>query len=263
MNKRARTAINAMLAVVITTLVLLAAVAIALNVAGIRYIRSENGTRFFGTTENGIVLRGTVILPDGTEGKLDRRKGTIEYSNGDIYDGEFSGFYRHGEGSMLYTSTGDSYKGNFTDDTISGTGVYTGAGGNVYEGEFADGKKHGTGKYTWADGSYYEGGFFDNQKHGNGVYSGADGSSFVGVYENDKKNGYGEYTYANGDKYIGNFKDDMREDVSATYLYANGEKYVGGFSGNLKNGEGTYSWPSGRSYKGYFENGSIKVTQEN
>ena len=38
---------------------------------------------------------------------------------------------------------------------------------------------------------------------------------------------------------------------------SNGETYEGEFRFNTLNGEGTYTWPSGRVYQGVFENGLI------
>ncbi|MBR6915727.1 MAG: 2-isopropylmalate synthase, partial [Clostridia bacterium] len=43
----------------------------------------------------------------------------------------------------------------------------------------------------------------------------------------------------------------------------NGEKYEGGFRGNLMNGKGVYTFPGGRVYDGYFENGVIVRTDGN
>ena len=37
--------------------------------------------------------------------------------------------------------------------------------------------------------------------------------------------------------------------------------YVGEFQNNLMSGAGTYTWPSGRQYSGYFENGVIVRAQ--
>jgi hypothetical protein len=263
MTRNTRLKINIVLIILIFALTLLAVAGICLNIAGYRYYKADNGSKFIGKTTDGIILRGTIILADGSRATIDRTLGTIEYDNGDKYDGEFSGFYRSGKGIMTYASTGDVYEGTFAADKISGTGVYRCADGSYYEGEFVDGKKSGQGKYTWSDGSYYEGGFLDNRKSGSGKYVGADGSSYVGEYLNDRKNGTGTFVYANGDKYTGEFVDDRREGTG-TYIWANGESYTGEFKNNMKHGKGIYKWPepNARSYEGYFENGAVVIEDE-
>ncbi len=256
---------NTGIAVVIIALVLLAVVGIVLGAFGFRYIKADNGSKFIGKLNgDGVVVKGTVFLPDGTKGKLDRTLGTIVYSTGDVYEGEFSGFYRHGEGKMTYAESGNTYVGSFVEDKISGVGVYESFDGSRYEGEFSDGKKSGNGKFTWSDGTYYEGGFLDNMKHGTGKHVWADGSSYEGEYASDKKNGNGTFVYANGDKYVGEFVDDKREGVG-TYVYANGEIYEGEFKNNTKNGNGKYTWPSpnSRFYEGSFKDGAIVIEDEN
>ncbi|MBR5528278.1 MAG: hypothetical protein IKV97_04680 [Clostridia bacterium] len=259
--RQTRIKIHLTLIILISALAVTAIFGIVLNIFGIRYFKADNGSKFLGITKDGVVLSGTIMLPDGTKAKIDRARGVIEYSNGDIYDGEFSGFYRNGQGHMTYAATGDTYEGQFSDDKMSGKGIYRSADGSVYDGEFLDGKKSGTGKYIWSDGSTYEGGFLENRKNGSGKYHGADGAEYVGDYENDRKNGKGTYTYPNGDKYIGDFVDDMRQGLG-TYIWANGESYVGEFLGNMKHGKGVYKWPAPteRSYDGYFENGTLIIT---
>jgi len=261
--QQTRRTINIAIVVLISALVVIGAAGIVLNMLGLRYIKADNGSKFIGKTENGIVVSGTIMMADGTKATIDRTAGTIVYSNGDVYDGDFSGFYRHGNGKMTYAATGDVYEGEFSDDKMSGKGIYRAADGSVYDGEFAEGKKSGQGKFTWSDGSVYEGGFLDNRKNGSGKYRGADGSEYIGEYVNDRKNGKGTYKYSNGDKYIGDFVDDMRQGIG-TYIWANGESYVGSFHANMKNGKGVYKWPAPaeRSYDGYFENGAVKVVEE-
>ena len=102
MNKSTRMKLNLCLTVLIIALVLLAAAGLVLNFTGYRYIKADNGAKFFGKTTDGVILRGTIMLPDGTKAKIDRSLGTITYANGDVYDGNFSGFYRNGTGKMIY-----------------------------------------------------------------------------------------------------------------------------------------------------------------
>ena len=61
-------------------------------------------------------------------------EGTVTYSDGTKYVGEFKDGMRHGQG--IYTSIGELLK---------------------YVGEWKDDKKHGKGTYTWSDGEKYTG----------------------------------------------------------------------------------------------------------
>lgn len=255
--------LNLVLLICVIALVMLAIAGIVLNLLGFRFYQADNGSKFLGKTIEGVVLKGTVVYADGSRAKLDRRLGTLVFDNGDVYEGDFSGFYRSGSGKMTYAASGDVYTGSFAEDKIDGYGVYRAADGSVYEGEFSDGKKNGSGKYTWSDGSVYEGGFLDNRKEGTGTYTDVDGESYTGEYHNDRKNGIGTAIYPNGDRYTGSFVDDLREGTG-TYTFANGESYTGEFHNNLRNGKGVYHWPAPteRSYEGYFENGAVKVVDE-
>ena len=95
MTKKTKIYINLILVIAIAAVALLAICGIVLNVLGFKYIKADNGSKFIGKMSDGVVVEGTIFLPDGTKAKIDRRLGTIEYSNGDKYDGEFSGFYRN------------------------------------------------------------------------------------------------------------------------------------------------------------------------
>lgn len=46
------------------------------------------------------------------------------------------------------------YDGEFTDNRITGYGVYTWPDGSIYEGEVKDGLRHGTGKYVIDEATY-------------------------------------------------------------------------------------------------------------
>ena len=109
--------------------------------------------------------------------------GSLTYSNGDKYVGEFKDGKRNGQGTFLFPS-GDKYVGEYKDDKRNGQGTYTNANGDKYVGEFKDGKRNGQGTYTQANGD----------KH-------------VGEYKDSKYNGQGTYTFASGDRDVGEFKD--------------------------------------------------------
>ena len=64
-------------------------------------------------------------------------------------------------GTMTF-SNGDKYVGEFKDDEYHGQGTYTYAKGDKYVGEYKDDKPHGQGTYAWADGS--DGSKYDQSK---------------------------------------------------------------------------------------------------
>jgi hypothetical protein len=109
--KNAKRFTRLVIVILIGALVILGAVGIILNMTGIRYIKGDNGTRFFGKLDDGVVLRGTVRLPDGTKGKIDRELGTIVYSNGDVYDGVFANNKFSGTGDVRVTTKKGVYEG--------------------------------------------------------------------------------------------------------------------------------------------------------
>lgn len=228
---------------------------------GLRYIRlnTEIGgyMKFFGTVDkDGKPYKGDLYYSDGTRAEVDMVENKVIFSNGDVYEGSLNSSLRmDGQGTLTY-STGDVYIGEFSMGVISGTGVFTYANGDVYEGSFANGMKNGEGTYTWFDGSKYEGSFKDDKKDGYGVYIWADGSSYTGEYKNELKEGTGTYRFANGDVYSGDFLADARTGYG-TYTWANGDEYVGNFLDNEMHGEGEYRFASGRVYQGTFENGVI------
>ncbi len=278
MNKIVRPIIYIAAAALVCVIVLF----VALSALGYALITDDEGMRFIGRAVDGQAVKGTINYPSGETGVLDYEAGTIVFSNGDKYIGEIKGLCRHGYGTMQYAATGDVYVGYFSNDKISGTGVFTYAGGDVYQGTFKDNKYEGTGVMTYADGSTYEGSFISGVKSGYGVYTWAaksDGTyaKYEGYFADDVKSGQGTLHYANGDIYRGFFSNDMRHG-EGSYVWSDGERYDGNFVSGLidtrtldadgnfvTNADGTYvhgakgkyTFASGKSYTGYFEGGKV------
>lgn len=72
-------------------------------------------------------------------------EGTMEYSNGNEYTGDWVNGIRQGKGTMKYDN-------------------------GIYEGEWKNDKKNGEGTYTWNDGKKYEGAYVDDVRSGEGVF---------------------------------------------------------------------------------------------
>jgi len=102
------------------------------------------------------------------------KKETINYPNGDIYEGETLNGKKHGHGKMTYAG-GDEfdtkeYNGEWKDDLICGHGVEKLVGGSVVEGEYKDGKLNGHGIMKWADGYVYDGEYIDGKLNDHEIY---------------------------------------------------------------------------------------------
>ncbi len=94
-------------------------------------------------------------------------KGIFTWSNGQRYDGEWADDMINGKGAMYYTN-GDRYEGTFKDGEPHGTGTYTVRNGDVYTGAWVSGNRHGFGRLTWTTGDYWEGEFRDGKQTDNG-----------------------------------------------------------------------------------------------
>ena len=108
-------------------------------------------------------------------------KKTLNYPNGDRYEGFVLGFKKQGKG-VLYYANGDKYEGDFANDLPHGKGTLLfndpnnkKTKGHVYAGDFVCGKMHGFGVYTYPNGMRYEGGFANDLRDGKGK-----------MYENQK-----------------------------------------------------------------------------
>lgn len=161
----------------------------------------------------GNTTKGTIVFSNGDvyEGDIVDGKphgnGTCTYKNGDVYEGEWEDGRRNGFGTMKCTCDNGyvyQYRGAWVDDEQHGYGTVTGANGDVYEGEMVDGKPHGRGKYIWVSGHMHVGEYKNGQKNGKGKFTWADGSMYDGVWEDDILIGKkGKIEFDNGDVYEG------------------------------------------------------------
>eukprot|EP00826_Nyctotherus_ovalis_P056708 TRINITY_DN770_c0_g2_i3.p1 TRINITY_DN770_c0_g2~~TRINITY_DN770_c0_g2_i3.p1 ORF type:complete len:460 (+),score=123.50 TRINITY_DN770_c0_g2_i3:123-1502(+) len=184
-----------------------------------------------------------------------------QYPNGDIYEGDFKNYKRHGKG-VCYYENGDRYEGGFKRDERNGKGVFycgefvkyegmwvngkmSGKGklyyacGSKYKGDFKDGVMEGVGIFDCVTGTSYKGEFKSGLYHGYGVFTSAKKESYKGEWRNGRKCGKGEYRYSNGDVYDGDWKDD-KKCGQGIFHYSNGEIYEGEWKNNKKNGHGKW-----------------------
>ena len=97
--------------------------------------------------------------------------GTMEYSDGRIYEGKWKdGQWNDDNGKATYPN-GDMYNGNFYEDQRHGKGKYIWKDGRIYQGAFSNDHRCGYGIYSWPDNSIYKGEFYSGLRHGKGTYT--------------------------------------------------------------------------------------------
>jgi hypothetical protein len=132
---------------------------------------------------------------------------SIEYPNGDRYDGEIKDGKRTGKGTYTffkgaYTKP-DVYDGEWVDGKQNGNGVFTYANGEQYIGEFRNGFFSGQGSFTYENGNKYIGEFKDGKRSGQGTFlflanNPFKGNKYIGQWANNERNGQGTLYSSNG-----------------------------------------------------------------
>lgn len=110
-------------------------------------------------------------------------KPDYKYQDGTRFYGQFvDGKPLDGRGSMIYTS-GNRYDGQYANGRRNGCGTFTFANGRRYIGEFKDDLFSGRGTWLLENGDRYMGDFEYNKCNGEGVFIFANGSSKSGVWQ--------------------------------------------------------------------------------
>ena len=131
-----------------------------------------------------------------------------------------------------------------------------------YHGQTFGGIREGYGIYYYKNGNKYDGNWKDNKKEGKGSFFYSDkGEVYKGDFVNDLPNGKGIYYFKNGDRYEGMFKDGKKHGEGIIF-YRNGDKYKGEFKNDLKHGKGEYKNKFGQIKYEYWENGVLKLKNE-
>jgi len=130
-----------------------------------------------------LTTTGCVLIGNCTKGTCRNGQSTYQYTNGDLYVGEWHNYMLNGRGIFYFNSgmwKGSRYEGNWKNNSMSGQGTFYFANGDVYEGEWKNDKANGYGIFHYANGDRYE-----------------------GDMKNNAINGVGTFYFANGDKYEG------------------------------------------------------------
>ncbi len=165
--------------------------------------------------------------------------GSCQYGNGE-YRGEIVDGIRQGYGVMNFSNY-DIYDGDWHQGKMHGVGTYKfwdtkrDRYGSTYEGEFNLGNREGHGKMTFANGDVYIGAWQNDRRTGDGTCWFANGDIFHGLWRFDKML-RGVYRSTSGVIYDGEIKDDKFNGLGKLYL-PNGSWYEGIFeNGKLQTG---------------------------
>jgi len=170
----------------------------------------------------------------------------------DKYEGEWLNGTRT-KGTITYSS-GNKYVGNFSDGKFNGEGVFYYVSGGKYSGNWKNGKMEGYGTIYYQDSWRYVGNWVANQRVGFGkLYDDLGVLKFEGTFKDDEKS-QGTYYYDNN-KYVGSF-DNGLENGYGTLYFDNKDYYSGNWLNGYQNGSGKYYWANGNYYDGNWSNGN-------
>ncbi|CAD8103537.1 unnamed protein product [Paramecium sonneborni] len=130
---------------------------------------------------------------------------TMFYSNGDIFEAQFSQGRTIGFG--MFKSEKKVVKGIWVNNQLQGEGQEIKSDGTTYFGQFWEGRKHGRGIQMFPDGCKYEGFFKNNKFEGDGIFIWSDGSYYQGQFHKGLIRGIGNYNNNNGLQLIGQFQE--------------------------------------------------------
>ncbi len=194
---------------------------------------------------------------------------TINYGNGETYEGDLLNGKYHGYGTYIYPD-GEKYIGEFKNGSYEGLGTYIYSDGEKYVGEFKDGLFHGQAVYISSSGRKFTG-EYKNDRPWSGVVYSADGTVHAryvdSVYRREDTTCKRERrfavdgksmidcVYSEDDRYIGGFENDEYEGYG-TNLRFGASRYVGEYKNGVINGEGIFRDSDGSTYVGHFKNGA-------
>lgn len=190
---------------------------------------------------------------------------TINYPNGNKYDGDVDeNQIPNGEGRMRYKN-GDVYEGNWVNGQRSGFGRWIheqwGSYNDVYEGNWENDMKNGQGTMTYSDRQKYVGNWENDNKSGQGTITYPYGNmyGYEGNWANNFMNGQGTMTYHNGKREEGNWVNGQM--TEGTTIYPDGSRYEGTFisvmGNHQRSGFGTMINANGDIYEGKWENDAM------
>ena len=185
---------------------------------------------------------------------LPHGSGRLVYTTtGQVYRGSLSHGLRHGVGQAVW-SNGQVYRGDWDANSRHGTGTHSWPDGRTVTGEWVKGHLSGRCFFQWPDGATYDGQVVEGKKHGRGIHTWAGGRVYSGQYQQGVEHGEGTLTEPDGvSKYRGSFRNGCRHGYGLQ-LWAH-KTYDGEWEHNAVSGKGTLKWHNGAQYTGSFVNG--------
>jgi hypothetical protein len=178
---------------------------------------------------------------------------------GNFIKGNFTGW------NELIDKEGNIYRGYFKNEILNGKGEkYNFKNNTIYKGNFINNEKNGKGKIEYLQsGNFYEGNFQNNLFNGKGYFKNKiNGNEYIGNYKNGLMNGEGKFKWSENEYYEGNFVNGIREGKGKIH-YRNGRSFIGNFSQGRPNGFGVFNNGFGFEKNVTFENGKIKIENNN
>ena len=198
--------------------------------------------------------------------------GSWYYQDGSQYTGQWKNGLREGEG-VWRSAMGEEQRGTWMRDRllqskpIAANEMATRGQTTTSEerrGCVSGNCQNGEGTYILADGSIYVGEFKMGEIHGVGVCYYRDGSRYQGEWSHRLPHGKGTRYFPNGQKRTGNWQKGLAVGPDGRFeSLSSQEKYIantvrlqtGCLRGNCTQGNGTYAYPDGSRYEGYFRSG--------
>ncbi|OAF64859.1 MORN repeat-containing protein 3, partial [Intoshia linei] len=170
-------------------------------------------------------------------------RNTVYSTNGDQYTGEWTDNLKEGKGTYIWKN-GFIYEGDWKKDKKCGFGILLRQTNDadvyhkIYSGAWKNDKKHGYGTQFSRNGEYYEGEWYANKQSGWGRNYYNDQSAYEGEWYDGKRHGKGMLQMANNNRFIGMWKNDKKHGDGELYCFNKGKVTKGfWFEGNLKCGK--------------------------
>lgn len=137
-------------------------------------------------------------------GATPQGRGIAIYQDGSVFEGFWHEGKRHISGRLIYSSTGNTYQGEWFKDTVDECfGYFVKLDGYGIKALWKHEKAEGEAFELASKDYWYRGNFKEGLKNGKGECHWDDNATYKGNFENNKFEGTGEYLYSNGRIYKG------------------------------------------------------------
>lgn len=187
-------------------------------------------------------------------------KGTIEFSDGITYEGDYQNGVPHGTGTMKFEDGVSYYKGEWKNGKMDGEGHMQYTQSAYYQGQWNNGKRHGQGSYREDRVSFT--GEWRNDKRFTGSGTAKYGTfMFCGKWLEGKRHGPGHlmdendsFDYSERAQYSGEWNKDKLEGM-VKINFGNGNTYEGMYMDGNPHGRGTMKFENQNEYTGDWRKG--------